>query len=537
MDPADALIARTEQRRVRVGESLGASERARLGQFFTPRPAATLVASMPRLPQAGHLRVLDPGAGVGSLTAALIARVMREAPGLRLEVVAVEVSPALAPYLAQTLADCRQVAAFAGVQVTARAITGDLVTEATGSGRQAGPLAAPFDLVIMNPPYRKLASGSVERHALLRDGVDCPNLYCVFLAAGVLALKPGGQLVAITPRSFANGPYFGPFRRFLLAETALDHLHVFESRSTVFADSDVLQENIVFSASRSAERGSVTLSVSRGLADEATARTVAYGEILRPGDRNQFIHIPAGEDDAGISAAFTGLPCALPDLQLEVSTGKVVDFRSRAYLLDAPAHESVPLIYPGNLRAGGVAWPIPIRKAQALISCAATRKLMLPGERYVLVRRFSAKEERRRVVAGVYDPDEIPAPQVGFENHLNVFHRCGAGLEEPLARGLCLWLNSSAVDKYFRTFSGHTQVNATDLRSMRYPSPRQLTRLGEALGRGFWPGQEQADSLVALHVLAQPAAKIPGHSRPPASCLARQRTGQAGNEPARFAPQ
>ena len=43
-----------------------------------------------------------------------------------------------------------------------------------------------------------------------------------------------------------------------------------------------------------------------------------------------------------------------------------------------------------------------------------------------------------------------------------------------LARGIALWLNSPQVDAYFRVFSGHTQVNATDLRHLKFPSSRAL---------------------------------------------------------------
>ena len=489
---------------MRVGETLHASRRAELGQFFTPSRAAALIAAMPRLPTSGILRVLDPGAGVGSLTAALIARVLAEAPRLSIEVVAVDIAPTVTPYLEETLADCREVAASVGTHVTATAITGDLITETTGFGRLIGPLSSPFDLVIMNPPYRKLALGSIERAALVSDGVDCPNLYCAFLAVGVLALKPEGQLVAITPRSFANGPYFEEFRRFFLARMTLDRLHVFESRSTVFADSDVLQENIVFCATHSTRQGNVMLSMSRGHTDEASSRTTAYSDIVKPDDPGQFIHIPITDEDRRITEIFRQLPCTLPQLQLQASTGKVVDFRAAQYLLQAPTDESVPLIYPGNLRDGRVQWPLAIRKAQALVNCAATAKLMLPAERYVLLKRFSSKEERRRVVAVVCDTAEISESLVGFENHLNVFHCQERGLEELLARGLCLWLNSTVVDAFFRTFSGHTQVNATDLRSMRYPSRDQLIRLGEALGPGSWLDQEKTDSLVDLHIISRP---------------------------------
>jgi hypothetical protein len=95
-----------------------------------------------------------------------------------------------------------------------------------------------------------------------------------------------------------------------------------------------------------------------------------------------------------------------------------------------------------------------------------------------VVRRFSSKEERRRIVASVVDPTLVNADALGFENHLNVFHRDRRPIPENLARGLAVYLNSSPVDRYFRQFNGHTQVNATDLRSMRYPSKEALIKLG-----------------------------------------------------------
>ena len=114
----------------------------------------------------------------------------------------------------------------------------------------------PFDIVVMNPPYAKLGADSAHRHALAAYGMDCPNLYAAFMTLGVRALAAGGQLVAITPRSFANGPYFERFRKHLLSSIAVDRLHTFESRSTVFADAGVLQENIVLAGYQARPAGS-----------------------------------------------------------------------------------------------------------------------------------------------------------------------------------------------------------------------------------------------------------------------------------------
>ena len=119
------------------------------------------------------------------------------------------------------------------------------------------------------------------------------------------------------------------------------------------------------------------------------------------------------------------------------------------------------------------------------------RGMLLPEGWYAVVKRFSAKEERRRIVASVWSPLDNPG-EVAFENHLNVFHIGGHGIDENLAKGISVWLNSSIIDKFFRTFSGHTQVNATDLRTLRFPNADAL----RDLGRNSVVSQLEVDSLV-----------------------------------------
>ena len=471
-----SLSARTEARRVEALASLDPEKQSKLGQFFTPARAAELIASMVRLPKSGSLRVLDPGAGVGSLTAALVERVAREAPDIRLDIVAVELDPLVVPYLRQTLVDCT------GPRVRTHLVQGDFITESSGALDGIGELHEPFDLVVMNPPYGQLGATSAYRRALQAAGVECPNLYAAFLALGYLNLVDGGQVVAIIPRSFANGTYFRDFRKHLLSETALDRIHTFESRSTVFADTGVLQENVIISAIRGGSIESVHVTSSVGHEDEVVERVVPTVEVVRPGDPHRFVRITL-DDEALPDAA----GCVLADLGLTASTGRVVDFRAREWLVDAEVDGSVPLVYPGNVRLGRIEWPRAIRKPQGfLVGEEAADRLLFPPGSYVVIKRFSSKEERRRVVAAVW---ESTTP-VAFENHLNVIHCNGRGLDPLLAVGLCIWLNSTGIDRFFRTFSGHTQVNATDLRTLPTPSEVDLRRLG-----AMWPkgATEQAE--------------------------------------------
>lgn len=228
-------------------------------------------------------------------------------------------------------------------------------------------------------------------------------------------------------------------------------------------------------------------------------REVDYEQVVNSGDPEMFIHIPVNGMDRGIVERMRLFTCTLEDLEMEVSTGRVVGFRARELLRANPDTDTVPLIYPTHLEGGFVRWPKPdSKKPNAILLTPDSEPLLLPSGYYVLVRRFSSKEEPRRIVAAIYDPTLVSAQYVAFENHLNFYHQ-GDGLPPGLAKGLAVFLNSTLVDLYFRQFSGHTQVNATDLRALRYPNREVLEALGAYVDRQF-PSQETIDELLEEEV-------------------------------------
>ena len=460
--------ARADQVRLEISPGLDVGRRSKLGQFMTPAPIAQRMAAMfGELPT--DVRLLDAGAGIGALTAAFVAEALkREERPRSIAATCVEVDEGMAMHLAGTLEDCAAACAEEGVIFTFEIVRDDYIFASTDL------LLArtwSFNRAILNPPYAKINTGSRWRSALRTVGVETVNLYSAFVALAVKQLEDEGELVAITPRSFCNGPYYAPFRRYLLDATALVRLLVFESRKKAFVDDDVLQENVIFHVRKDQARpDSVMLETDAG-----DSRQVPIDEVVRPGDRNVFIRLAISSQDAVIAEKVQALPCTLAELGIKVSTGKVVDFRAKDHLRKNAGEGLAPLIYPGHMKDGGVIWPITdFRKHNAILVDDHTSAQLVPAGRYVLTKRFSAKEERRRIVASVYDARE-PA---GIENHLNYFHEAGAGLPHDLAIGLARFLNSTAVDDYFRLFSGHTQVNATDLRNLHYPTREQLEELG-----------------------------------------------------------
>src|SRR5208282_3503604 len=474
--------------------------RHELGQFLTPHPVADFMAS---LFEAGWREVdlLDAGAGGGALTAALVRRLCDSSrKPTRISVTACELDEALIESLHATLRGCHQDCERADILFSATVLNEDFIAAVAPMVR-ADLFTSDkprFNAAIVNPPYRKIRSDSATRLLLRSAGIETSNLYTGFVALITRLLAERGELVAITPRSFCNGPYFKPFRTDFLQTMSLRRLHVFESRSAAFSRDDVLQENIIVHAVKGAPKPEqVIISSSSGASGSSvTERKVAYREVVSPEDMEQFIHIAEGDAQDSARAVMGRLSASLPELGLSVSTGRVVDFRAREFLRQQPERDTAPLIYPCHLNGGFVHWPKEkARKPNAIVSNEQTRELLVPAGVYVLVKRFTVKEERKRIVACIFDSQQIQAPLVGFENHLNYFHVNGHGLPMNLAKGLAAFLNSTVVDVYFRQFNGHTQVNATDLRSLNYPSKTELEKLGRKVADPGLP-QEELDALV-----------------------------------------
>jgi len=477
-------------------------KRQQLGQFFTPPQIADLMATFF---EGGwrDLNLLDAGAGSGSLTAAVVKRLCAsDGKPRQISVTAYEVDGALMEPLRSTMRHCEEECDRAGIRFRATVQNEDFIAAAVPLANDdlfAGP-APRFNAAIVNPPYRKIRGDSNTRLLLRSAGIETTNLYTGFLALIARLLDDGGEIAAITPRSFCNGPYFERFRADFLRTMSLRRLHVFDSRSAAFRKDNVLQENVVVHAVKGAKPPRTVLVSSSGgaSASEVISREMRYRDVVSPKDPHQFIHFAQNSGHDKARASMGMLTSSLPLLGLNVSTGRVVDFRAKGHLRMRPDHDTAPLIYPCHFNGGFVHWPKEqTRKPNAIVSDERTRSLLIPSEIYVLVKRFTAKEERRRIVACIYDPIQVSGSLVAFENHLNYFHSNGHGLSMSLAKGLAAFLNSTIVDSYFRQFNGHTQVNAADLRSLSYPPRAKLESLA---GKIKDPGMPQAD----LDALVEP---------------------------------
>lgn len=492
------ILSKVELIRLAASKKTDPKVKGALGQFFTPAPISLYMASLFNNLN-GDIKILDPGCGPCSLSAAFVDECIKRNDTSSIHIDAYDIDETLTEDAQSSLKLCETTVSSFKIKFKANLHTIDFIENISS-------VTSDYSHVIMNPPYKKILSSSIHRKVLRKEGIETVNLYSGFVALAIQKLKENGELVAIIPRSFCNGTYYQPFREMLLKETAIKHIHIFDSRKTAFSGDSVLQENIIIHLIKNAQQEYVQITSSPTAdfyldedehivtASAMTIRNVPFSSIVNPSDKYSFIHIAANNRDQQIIDKLSVFTSKLEDLKLQISTGPVVGFRTKNNLVENFEEGTAPILYPVHLK-NTVKWPQNSSKPNAIKVNEETRKnLWRQNKSFVIVKRLSSKEEKRRIMATAFHSN-LPGELIGFENKVNVFHCGKSGFNETTAIGLNAYLNSSLLDNYYRIFGGHTQVNATDLRAIPYPNLDTLQRLGQKIKDNDIP-EEQIDYLL-----------------------------------------
>ena len=482
--------------------SVSQEHKKALGQYLTPIEVAEFMARLHSPVRLREVRILDPGAGAGILACALCESLANSPDGPRkIFVEAYEVDPDLAQYLNNCLKYAQEWLKDRGIALEFLVSTEDFVMTYGETLIDSPRLFSltkrtiiPFDVVISNPPYFKIAKSDRRAQAAAAVVHGQPNIYAIFMAISASLLKQGGYLTAITPRSYTAGPYFRLFREKFFANMRPEFIHIFHSRRDAFQHDDVLQENVILSARRvdgwisETKKPAVKVSHSFGIQDlsKSKERWVSLADILDWRNEDKVLRIPVTARDDVVTDILRSWDGDFHKYGLEISTGPVVPFRATSVISanGQVPQTHAPLIWMQNVTAMCVRWPVNTReKEQYVILSPIAMPLLLPAKNYVLLRRFSSKEQVRRLTAAPLLMGQLNTPLIGLENHLNYVHRPGGSLSEEEAYGFAVLLNSELLDAYFRIQNGNTQVSATELRAMPLPPLSQIIEIGRiALG-------------------------------------------------------
>jgi adenine-specific DNA-methyltransferase len=421
--------------------------RKQKGQFLTPPPVARFMAQQLGSIHSGD-RILDPAIGSGVLACAVIEQAIAQGQPLEFWLDGYEIDAELGQAAREALAYATEYAAAHGVTIHTCVYEGDFVLNNIPvaqpylflADRSSRPnIHAPYDYIIANPPYFKLNSDDERVKAVEGQVKGHTNIYTLFLALAAKKLTYRGKSCFIVPRSFCSGVYFSTFRREFIQEISPLAIHLFESRQDTFKNDTVLQENIIFTFGRQPARPGVEIiksayiqiSASKDtseLSQTPNSRPVALKQFLGRRYGTLFLRLLTGELDeqlVEIADKWTG---SLHQYGMEVSTGPVVAFRAQSWLTNMEAvsqHKAMPLLWMQNVKPQQVEWPVMNgNKPQGIILAPESQPLLIPLANYVLLRRFSAKEEPRRLIAAPFLSNQYRYQWVGLENHLNYIGSC-----------------------------------------------------------------------------------------------------------------
>ena len=454
-------------------------DRKTLGQFFTGSIVSEYMASLISKPSSKAVRLLDAGAGTGILTASTALHCLKL--GCKtVHAVLYELDSKAIPSLEQTLKIVQNTFSAQRASFTFEIRCDDFVLARPDKDEDTQP----FDICVINPPYFKY---SVQESPYAKAASDLyhgdPNIYASFTAIAMSCMKQGGQLVAITPRSFTNGLYFKGFRSYMLGESALDLIHIFKKRDKVFKneDSTVLQENVICRFVKGSEQSDITVRSSNcdSSISNADEEHYALPLIIDPSNNQKIIRIPESAYEAAILRQAETFPTTFENAGYFISTGRVVEHRTRPYITDDINTDNSVLLYrPHNVSPLQASWTGEHKKDVLFKLNDGHEKHTMENGNFVLLKRFSSKDEKRRLVSGVHLKNAHDCELIGFGNKTNYIGLADSNLTKVEAFGLAAIFNSSFMDKYFRCISGNTQVNATEIRVMKFPTREQVKEIG-----------------------------------------------------------
>lgn len=457
--------------------SKSVQERKTLGQFFTSPVVADYMASMLHKPKRKEISILDAGAGTGVLTAATAVHLL-ELGYKAVHAVLYELDSTVITHLNQTMKVIENLYQSKKGKFTFEVRNIDFVLDRPDKKEI-------FDVSVINPPYFKYNVNISPYAKAVNDLYSGdPNIYASFMAIVASSLNEGGQMVAITPRSFANGLYFKNFRDYLLNITAIQSIHIFKHRDRVFKNDvdKVLQENIIckFVKGATYETVEVRSSDCDSSLTSATIQNYPIELIVEPSNDQRLIRIPESFTEANLLKQAEQLESTFTDSGYFISTGPVVEHRTRNFI-GSPDNQrnTVPLYRPHNVIPYEALWTGENKKDVRFELLKQHEKHTLDNNNYVLLKRFSSKDEKRRLVSGVYLAKYFGDLEfIGFGNKVNYISVKSGELTKKEAFGLCAIFNGSFFDRYFRCISGNTQVNATEIRVMRFPTRDQVKEIG-----------------------------------------------------------
>lgn len=484
------------------------------GQFFTSKEISDFMGNLAQ-PKSDKISILDPGCGTAILSCSLIEKLIEKYSIKEIELnlfetdkKIIEETEKVISFLKKWLLEL-EIKLFVKIRQSDFVLfNSDVFSNNTLFGNEA---VQKYDYIISNPPYFKISKSDKRAQVAKELVYGQPNIYSLFMGLSAKLLKPNGELIFITPRSFAAGNYFKAFRNSFFKNVSISNIHIFESRNKMFKNDNVLQENIIVRATKE-KSSTITITVTECAKDLNQPQKYNYHteELIDSNSKENILFIPSNTVEAKTINVFRQWKNTLNDFNIQISTGPVVAFRCEDYLIsDLDLKVSIaPLVWLHNIKEMEFAYPLKKGTKQSyIIDSEESKKVLLKNKNYILIRRFSSKDDKSRLVCCPYFASNSKYERIGIENHINYVYRPNGELSEEEIWGISALFSSKLFDTFFRTFNGNTQVGASELKQIKMPPLEKIIMIGKILKNTFQPTKTEIENIINNVLFETPYVK------------------------------
>lgn len=328
-----------------------------------------------------------------------------------------------------------------------------------------------FDLVLSNPPYRKMTSSEVapllNQYGSVIEGQ--PNIYSVFIKRAMDLVKPNGKIVLLTPMSFLSGKSFSKLRMSLTTNGCVERLDLIHDKFGVFLGAE--QDAVITVWDK---RTLKTKTKIHTLSLSGTA-TLA-GEIELPDSGTPWI-APREPSDAELMNAFSNNIHSLTTYGYKPRTGSIVihrDKRKRFATKEEAnlATKPIPLVWQKDVGADGKFRFVESETIKdRYVDMGITPTSAIINRPVIAMHRVSSPKQTRRLICA-HIPDLFRTKYGGVtgENHIYFIVQEN---DTPLVsiEVLSEMLGTKTLNRLFSCISGVTNVSAYELNKLPLPDP------------------------------------------------------------------
>ncbi|WP_434796663.1 Eco57I restriction-modification methylase domain-containing protein [Terrisporobacter vanillatitrophus] len=468
-------------------------------QFFTPYNTASKMIStidFSLFQNNNALYILEPSAGCGILIASLVIYILDNHKHIRrIHIDSYEYDPNVFNILCCNLKVLNlYIKEVYNIDFSYNTIHGNFITKNKTAWLYEDENPK-YDIIISNPPYKKINQTSDESIIMENIIYGQPNIYTLFIAMSLKLLKPNGIYTVLSPRNYLSGEYSKKLRKFIFSNYSLTHIHSFDKRSMF---KSVNQEVIISTFKNNREIEDVSISFNG-----FDSFLINFKNLVFDNDSLSIL-IPKKLEDILFFDNMKKLDYTLENLGLKISVGPIVQFRNEPDISRYIYYDNyAPLLISADIQNNNIIkyFERENKRKTHNKSISSKNKYLIKNSNYLLIRKITAKDDIDLVVSCILDKNYFKHDYLGLDNNLLYIHNIDKSeMSLELCYGLYCFINSKQFKTLYFMINGTHTINVSDFNNIKFPSLSVLCEIGKNLMKTKIFTEDECTKLIYKYI-------------------------------------